>query len=87
MTPSRFARKFHGHWRARLGILSPPEASPAALRRKLALLVKLTSQVEVARAAGIAPTAVSNVLSGKILPSGKLLKFLGYKKTSSFKRI
>lgn len=57
------------------------------LVRELRRRVARSSQAEVAREVGIKAPLVSNVLARKILPCGKLLKWLGYTRVTKYRKL
>jgi predicted XRE-type DNA-binding protein len=54
---------------------------------ELERLVDHSNQAEIARAVGVQPPLISNVLAGKVNPCGKLLKWLGYERVVTYRRI
>lgn len=54
---------------------------------ELERLVERSSQAEVARAAKVKPPLVSNVLADRVNPCGRLLKWLGYERVVTYRRI
>lgn len=61
--------------------------SKRELVKELRRRVKLTSQAEVARELKVKAPLVSNVVAGKTNPCGKLLKWLGYERVITYRRI
>jgi len=57
------------------------------LREELARRVGHSSQAEIARQVKVAAPVISNVLAGKTNPCGKLLKWLGYERVITYRRI
>lgn len=57
------------------------------LVRELRLRVKRGSQADIAREVGVRAPMISNVLNGRVLPCGKVLKWLGYKRVVIYRRV
>lgn len=55
--------------------------------RKLKRIARTTSQAEIARLVKVKPPLISNVIAGKANPTGKLLKWLGYRRVVVYRRI
>lgn len=49
--------------------------------------VERSSQAEIARAVKVQPPLISNVLADKVNPCGKLLKWLGYERVVTYRRL
>lgn len=49
--------------------------------------VDRSSQAEVARLVKVQPPLISNVLADKVNPCGKLLKWLGYERVVTYRRL
>lgn len=54
---------------------------------ELERLVDHSSQADVARQVKVQPPLISNVLAGKVNPCGKLLKWLGYEREVTYRRV
>jgi transcriptional regulator with XRE-family HTH domain len=61
--------------------------TPKQLRQELKRRVRRSSQAHIARDVGVKAPLISNVLAGKVLPCGKLLKWLGYERDIRYRRV
>lgn len=61
--------------------------SKRELVRELKRRVAQSSQAEIARLVKVKPPLISNVVAGKMNPSGKLLKWLGYERVIIYKKV
>lgn len=61
--------------------------SLGSLVDELRLRIARSSQAEVARQVKVAPPLISNVIAGNVNPCGKLLKWLGYERVVTYRRI
>lgn len=59
----------------------------AQLIDELEWRVQRSSQADIAREVKVHPPLISNVLAGKVNPCGRLLKWLGYERVISYRRI
>jgi hypothetical protein len=62
-------------------------ASAEDLAAELARRVGNSSQAAIARQARVKPPLISNVIAGKVNPCGRLLKWLGYERVVTYRRI
>jgi transcriptional regulator with XRE-family HTH domain len=60
--------------------------SPKDLVRELKARVAKSSQSKIAIEIGVKAPMISNVLSKRILPTGKLLKWLGYERVVVYRK-
>lgn len=63
------------------------EVSSIELRRELNRRLKKIAQADIARLLKIAAPLISNTAAGKINPTGKLLKWLGYERVVTYRKV
>lgn len=57
------------------------------LQQELLKRTLRVSQSELARTLKIKPPLISNVINGKVLPCGRLLKWLGYRRVVVYQKL